>query len=191
MDFNNAPEQRVGDLIPDGTVATVQMNVRQGGHGDGGWLKRSKAGNSLGLDCEFTVVEGPHAKRKFWTLFTVSGETSGQQTAAEISGSLLRAVLESARGIRPDDMSEGARQGRRVSGYGDFDGVRFIARIGVEKGTDGYKDKNKLAEVITPDKKAWSKVEQSPGARPVGQVAAAVVANAAAQGAPQRPSWAS
>jgi hypothetical protein len=160
MDFNSAPEQRSGDLIPDGTIAPCHLTIRPGNAGEGGWLKRSKAGDSMALDCELTVTEGPHAKRKFWSLFTVEGTTEGHAKAGEISASRIRAILESAYGIRPDDESDNAKQRRRITSWGDLNDIRFIARIGIEKGNDGYKDKNTLAEVITPDRKMWAKVEQ-------------------------------
>ena len=194
-DFNNAGAQREGGLIADGTIATLHLTIRPGNSGEGGWLKRSKDGSSLGIDAEFTVVDGAFAKRKFWKLYTVEGSTEGHLKAAEISASQLRAILESAFGIRPDDESEAAKIARRVSSWGDFDGLRFIGKIGVEKGKDGYKDKNTLDAAITPDRKDWMKVEQikrqsapSVGMAPIGQVAAQV---ANQTGAVARPSWAS
>lgn len=186
-DFNNAPEQREGGLIPEGTVAVVHMTVRPGNAGEGGWLKRSKNGDSSALDCEFTVVEGPFAKRKFWSLFTVEGVTEGHAKAGEISASRLRGILESARGIRPDDESDTAKSARRVTSWGDFDGVRFMAKVGIEKGKEGYKDKNTLDAAVTPDRKAWTKVEQ------VNKVPAPAAIAAAQQAAaqPAKPAWAS
>ena len=160
IDLNGAPEQRSIDLIPDGTIATLHVTIRPGNAGPDGWLKRSKDGGSEALDCELTVVDGPHVKRKLWELMTVAGTTEGHAKASEISGAKLRAILESARGIRPDDGSDTAREARRVNSYGDFDGLRFIAKIGIEKGKDGYKDKNRLTEVITPDRQGWKKIEQ-------------------------------
>lgn len=196
IDFNNAEAQREGGLIPEGTVAQVHMTVRPGNAGEGGWLKRSKAGDSMALDVEFTVVEGPFARRKFWGLFTLEGTTEGHQKAADISASRLRGILESARGIRPDDESDTAKAGRRMNSWGDFDGLRFIAKIGIEKAKEGtnFKDKNSLEAAITPDRKAWVKVEQvkttsaSPFA-PIG-VAAAAVAERAGNGV-KKPTWAS
>jgi hypothetical protein len=161
LDFNAAEPQREIGLIDDGTVAVVQINVRPGNAGDGGWLKRSKAGESEALDCEFTVVDGPYAKRKFWTLFTLGGISEGQKKAGDISGSKIRGILESARGIRPDDQSDTAKAARQIGDWGDLDGLRFIAKIGVEKGKDGFKDKNVLEAAITPDRTAWKKVEQT------------------------------
>jgi len=194
IDFNNASEQReMGSLIPEGTIAKVHMTVRPGNSGDGGWLKRSKSGESLMLDCEFTITEGPFAKRKFWGLFTLEGVTEGHAKAADISASRLRAILESAKGIRPDDESDTAKAGRRMNNWGDFDGLRFIAKIGIEKAKEGsgFKDKNSLEAAITPDRKAWEKVEQ------VQKLAGGAIANVAApsvapaEGAVKKPAWAS
>jgi hypothetical protein len=56
--------------------------------------------------------------------------------------------------------SDSAKNARRVNSYGDFDGIRFIAKIGIEEGQGGYKDKNTLDLAITPDRKNWVKVEQ-------------------------------
>jgi hypothetical protein len=97
MDFNNAEAQREGGLIPEGTIAVVHFTVRPGNAGEGGWLKRSKTGESMAVDAEFTIVEGPFARRKFWSLFTVEGTTDGHAKAADISASRLRAILESAK----------------------------------------------------------------------------------------------
>jgi hypothetical protein len=153
-DFNDAGPQRSFDVIPDGTIVAVELTVRPGGAGENGTLRRSKDGRSDPLDCEFTVTEGEHLKRKFWALFTLAGSTSGHETAADISRRTLRAILESARGIRPDDQSEAAKKARNAE-YEDFDGLRFIVKVGVEPARDGYKAKSTLAEVITPDKSSW------------------------------------
>lgn len=189
LDFNNAGEQRSGDLMPEGTLAPVHLTVRPGNSGEGGWLKRSKDGGSMSLDCEFTVTEGPHAKRKFWSLMLVEGTTEGHAKAAEISSSRIRAILESAQGIRPDDESDSAKQRRRINTWADLNDVRFIAKIGIEKGKDGYKDKNTLAEVITPDRKQWAKIEQP--AKQATLAPAGAVAAKGASGAAQKPAWAS
>jgi hypothetical protein len=173
LNFNEADAQRSYDVIPEGTVATVHMTVRPGGAGEGGWLRLSKDEHSKGLDCELTVVDGPHAKRKFWSLLTISGTTPGHAQAAEISGTKLRAILESARGVKPDDESEAAQQARCVAGYGDFDGLRFVARIGIEPPQNGYKAKNTLDQIITPDRTDWHAVEQvaKAGSTPIAQTA--------------------
>ena len=188
IDFNTAPTQQTRELIPDGTTATVHLTIRPGNHGEGGWLKLSKSGESQALDCEFTVVDGPYAKRKFWTLLTLDGMTPGQQQMGNANKGKLRAAWESAHGIRPDDMSAEAQTRRNVPSWGNLDGLRFVAKIDIEKGKDGYSDKNVLGEVVTPDKKAWVKAEQvakTPSFAP--QVAAAAVAGSNSG----KPAWAS
>src|SRR5262245_4252235 len=143
-DFNDAETQRNFDVIPNGTIATVRMTVRPGSVGTGGWLRRSKDGNSEALDCEFVVLDGPFAKRKFWSLFTVDGTNQGHAEAANISAGKLRAILESARGIKPDDKSDVAKQARSIQSYGGLNGLAFIARIGVEppQRSDGWAIRN-------------------------------------------------
>ena len=85
FDYNDAPEQRGFELIPDGTIATVQLTIRPGGAGEGGLLKRSKDGDCEMLDLRVHRVDGPYAKRKFWEHMIVSGTTDGHAKAAEIS----------------------------------------------------------------------------------------------------------
>jgi hypothetical protein len=165
LDFNTAPEQRSFELIPDKTICSVQMKIRPGNAGEGGLLKRSKNGECEMLDVELIVVDGPHAKRKFWEKMILHGLSDGQAKATEISQAKLRAILESARGIKPGDTSEAARKARVVE-LGDFDGMRFMCKVGIEKGApkgNGGGDwpaKNYLLEVITPEKKDWHAVEQ-------------------------------
>ena len=190
-DYTDAPEQRGNELIPADTVATVQLTVRPGGAGEGGLFLRSKDGLCEMLDMEFVVVDGPHLKRKLWERAIINGTTDGHAKAAEISRGKLRAILESARGIKPNDTSNEARKARTAE-FGDFDGLRFIAKIGIEKGrpkNDGsgenYSDRNTIASVVTPDRKDWHAVEQVP--RPAGSV----TGNAAVVVPIAKPAWAS
>ncbi len=170
FDYNQAGEQRSFDVIPDRTIAIVQLNIRPGDAGEGGILKRSKTGEAEGLDCELIVVDGPHAKRKFFDWMTVSGTTDGHAQAADITHRKLRAILESARGIKPADVSEAAKKAR-VAEYADFDGIRFLAQIGAEPAKGDYRAKNFLAQVVTPDRKEWHPIEQvQPAAAPASNV---------------------
>jgi hypothetical protein len=185
MDFNTASEQRSMDVIPDKTIAVLQLTIRPGGVGEGGLLKRSKNGQAEALDAELTVVEGPYAKKKFWDFMTLSGTTDGHATAADISRGKLRAILESARGIKPADVSEAAKKAR-VAELHEFDGMRFMARIGVEPAKGDYRAKNFLAAVITPDCKEWRPIEQVEQSMP----AATAAAKASSAVPIVKPAWA-
>ena len=79
----------------------------------------------------------------------------------------------------------------------DFNNLRFIARISIEKSKDpAYDDKNKLA-AVTPDMKDWKAVEQLPASTQMGlpaSQAGGATPPATAPGKPAqaiaRPAWA-
>ena len=80
----------------------------------------------------------------------------------------MKAIIDSAKGLMPDDISAEGRAARTVS-LKDFEGMCFMVKIGVEKGepkNDGsggnYADKNCIGSVITKDKQGWRPVEQVP-----------------------------
>jgi hypothetical protein len=191
LDLNEAKEQRDFDVIPENTVCTLQMTIRPGGAGDGGWLKRSADGASEGLDCELTVRDGPYAKRKLWSRMTLSGTTSGHAEAGEFSCTKLRAIVESARGIRPDDKSETAQAARKIESWEEFNGLCFMARLGVEPPQGKYKAKNIIAEVLTPDRSAWKQPEQSEVKPATSKQREVKPATATPANAIARPQWAS
>jgi hypothetical protein len=189
FDFNDAGEQKSLDVIPAGTVVTLQLTIRAGNAGDDGWLKRSADQNSEGLDCEFVVTDGQYAKRKLWQLYTIRGTTEGHDKAGKISRDTFRAILESARGIKPSDTSEAAQNARKVTGWGDFDKLRFIARLGVRPPQGAYQAKNIIAEVITPDRLGWTKPEQL-SAKPTNSASPAAAPTTPPAGAVAGPQWA-
>jgi len=166
-DYTDAPPPQF-ELIPQDTIAPTSFHIRAGNAGEGGLLKRSRAGDCEMLDVEFTVVDGPFKGRKFWRHFVLAGTTDGHAKAADISRGILKAILDSALNLMPWDVSPQARAARTIE-LKQFEGMIFLAKIGQEKGgprNDGsggnYDDKNTLAGVITPDKKDYQPVQQAP-----------------------------
>ena len=210
FDFNNAePQRAMGELIPDGTVCLVVATLRPGGHGPGGWLKNNNDGTCSMADFEFTIDGGEYDRRKFWNMMVTEGSTEGQQKAANITRSKLRAMLESAFGVHPGDDSPDAIAKRQVSGWGAFDGLKFCAKVGIEKGglkdktagpnSERYADKNVLKAALTIDESDYINPGPQQGsfqtagkavqtaAKAVGGATGAAVASAAAT----KPAWAS
>jgi hypothetical protein len=189
-DYSDAPPPQ-SELIPHGTTATVTMHIRPGGVGEDKLLKRSRDGGCEMLDTEFVVTDGPHKGRKFWENWILEGTTPGHAKSAEINRGTLKAILDCAFGLRPDDKSPQARAARTVS-VKQFEGMTFIAKIGIEQGrpkNDGsgnWPDKNILAGVITPDRREWHPVEQPPPFNGGGGTSSA----AAPAAAVARPGWA-
>jgi hypothetical protein len=188
FDFTDAPPPQF-ELVPEGTIASVSMHIRGGGAGEDGMLKRSKDGACEMLDVEFTVLDTEFKGRKFWEYMVLTGATDGQAKAADISRGTLKAILDSALGLKPNDTSAEARAKRTVN-LRQFEGMSFLAKIGVEKGgtkPDGspWPDKNRLAGVITPDKTNWKAVEQPPPFDPGPSSTPSAPAAAV-----ERPDWA-
>jgi hypothetical protein len=161
-DLNDAQPQMapIGELIPDGTFAKVRLTIRPGGingatPADAGLLKASQSSDARMLDCEFTVVDGPHARRKFWQSFTVAGgklDEKGQSIGWKISKSTFRAIVDSALGLDPKDESPGAKAKRVLPGLRHLEGIIFAARIMVEPASNPqYRDQNRIANVVLPD----------------------------------------
>lgn len=172
FNFNDAEKQSGGELIPDGVIVPVVMNIKPGGVGEGGWLTASKSSDAEMLNCELTVCDGPYAKRKIFTNMTVSGGSlndKGESKGGNITRSTLRAILESARNINPNDMSEDAINKRTISGFGDLNGIVFLMKVGIEKDKTGqYADKNKIKTIITPDMRQYAEgfTKEKPNEQP-------------------------
>ena len=105
-DFNSA--QSNSNVIPKGTLAKVRLTIRPGGFDDpsqgwtGGFAKRAATG-AVYLDAEYTVVDGPYARRKIWSLIGLYSPKGPDW--ANMGRSLIRGILNSARGISDKDNS--------------------------------------------------------------------------------------
>ncbi len=203
-DFNDAEQQQTFDLIPKGTVAKVRMTIKPGGYDDpnqgwtGGYATQSFETGSIYLSCEFVVLEGEFARRKMWSnvgLHSAKGPAWGN-----MGRTFVRAALNSARNIRPQDNSPQAAAARRISGFHELDGLEFVARIDVEK--DGRGDlRNVVKNPVEPDHPDYARVTgsaQNPAQvayTPVAPVTSPAAAPAAAPQAqrpsvPGKPAWA-
>ena len=60
----------------------------------------------------------------------------------------IKDIIDSAKGLSKSDISPEAMQTRNINGLEDMDGMEFCAKIGIEKGTNGYQDKNKLVGTL-------------------------------------------
>lgn len=144
-------------LVPPETVAVLGAHVRPG-NGTDNVLKPTKNGDAEGLDLELTVLDGQYARQKLFWFALVNGETDGQKSMAEKNLATLKKIIDSAKYLDPNDKSPEARAKRSLN-WRDFDGLRFLAEIGVEEGRNSFPDKNVISKVITRDHPLW-------GARP-------------------------
>jgi hypothetical protein len=197
-DLNDAQPQMapLGELIPDGTFAKVKMTIRPGGVNgstptDVGLLKASQSSDAKMLDCEFTVVSGPYARRKFWQNFTVAGgklDEKGQSKGWNISKSAFRAMVDSALGLDPKDESPAAKGKRVIQGLKQLDGIAFAARIMVEPASNPqYRDQNKLANIVLPGEPQYAAIMRGENVQP--DPVNAKPRKAADTAGPTAPAW--
>ena len=189
FDYNDAEAQQGGfDLIPKGTLVRVRMTIKPGGRDDpaqgwtGGYATESFDTGSVYLACEFVVLEGAFAKRKMWSnigLQSRKGPTWGQ-----MGRSMIRAILNSARNVHPQDNGPQAAAARRIQGFNELDGIEFLARVDVEKDAKG-EDRNVVKLVVEPDHKDYAALMGTSLRSPTGSPAPVPAASSAA--APQRP----
>jgi hypothetical protein len=189
IDFNNYNDN---DLIAARTVAVVQMNLRSGPDYLDGIVKPTKARDAYGLDVEYTVLDGPHAKRKLYGFVLTQGETDGQKSMIEQrSMPLLKGILNSACYLDPADSSPAACEKRRKE-LRDFDGLRFLAEVGVEKSKDAaYPDKNVVVRAITRDMPQWGGRPPIEQIGPTGGSMGGGGPSAPHPSATKKPPWAS
>lgn len=194
-DFNDAQNT---SIMPKGEIVKVRLTIRPGGYDDpaqgwtGGYATRGDSG-AVYLNAEFTVLEGPYARRKIFTLIGLYSLKGPEW--ANMGRALIRGMLNSARGISDKDTSPEAQAARRISGFRDLDGLEFLARVDVGEDVNGD-PKNEIRKAITPDHRDYARymggvVPAAPQAS--APASASVAAPAAAPVQPKsgiRPTWA-
>lgn len=198
FDFNSAAEQSSYDLIPKGTVVRVRMTIKPGGYDDpsqgwtGGYATRSMTTGSVYLNCEFVVLDGPFARRKMWSLIGLYSAKGAEWT--NMGRTFIKAILNSARGINPNDSSPAAQNARRISGFADLEGIEFVGKVDRDKDQNGQ-DKCVIKSAVTPEHKDYAAHMNGAPAGAASAPASSGGANAYAQATgrapvPGRPSWA-
>lgn len=155
LDFNSADQQGsgTGGAIPPDSIIPFKMTLRSPKAGKEGTQHplfcKSDKGNEY-IDVEFEAL-GTYAGRKMWEIFVLYGN----EKSAKISMRTLRAIIESARNINPEDPSPAAAAGRQLSDWADFNSMTFLAKVKchVEQNQrDGqWYVNNELVKIITPD----------------------------------------
>ena len=208
LDLNNVPPMEGGsgdfELIPDGTVVSAIIKLEGGDteipeYGAGTYFKQSQTTSAKWLPIELTIMGGNFDKRKVWQNIFVDGDAkdeNGMSKARKIGLNTIKQMVDSGFGISPKDESEDAIAKRAsIQGIHMINGMIICCTLGIEKGSNGYADRNKIKTVLTPDSPNY--IQSTGQAAPVAQapVAQAPVAQSPA---PQTttatagvaPSWA-
>lgn len=151
-DFGNADTNAQGgsELIPDGTLAWAIVTVRP--YNEQRCLTPSKSSSGAYLDVELTILEGKHARRKVWDRIGLEG--SEKWVARGMSS--VRHILEVGRKMSSFNPGQGSYRLGSQGGQGDFvfmemNELQCAIKIGIEKGKDGYEDKNVVRAYLSPN----------------------------------------
>jgi hypothetical protein len=184
LNLNDADDQQNLNLIPEGTIAKVRMTIKPGGYNEpsrgwaGGYATRKPDTGAIYLNCEFTILEGTHAKRKVWSLIGLHSEKGSEWN--RIGRSFMKAIINSAYGLDPKDTSAEAIA-KRDTNFFALNRIEFIARIDVEKDKEKGEERNVIKRAVTKGHKDY------PGTRVPGEPQAV---NSAVLPLASVPSWA-
>jgi hypothetical protein len=151
LDFSTAPQEQGGELIPDNTLAWATVNVRPKAIDMGRITHqgRDTPANRY-LDLEIELTSGPSTGRKVFHKLGVAGS----EKWVNMSMAAIRHILEVGRkagaanpqgymlGVNLPDGDE------RM--WMELDGLKCAVKVGIEKGKDGYKDKNEVKAFLSP-----------------------------------------
>jgi hypothetical protein len=203
--FNDAEQQQGFDLIPKGTLVKLRMTIKPGAFDNlemgwtGGWASESFDTGAVFLACEGIVLDGPYAKRKLW--WNVGLHSAKGPTWANMGRTFIRAALNSARNVHPQDTTQGALAARCIRDFGDLNGLEFVARIDIEKDAKGG-DRNTIRNPVEPDHRDYVRLmglpapsspvaTSAPPAHPTQSPTPAASNPAARPSAPSgKPAWA-
>lgn len=160
--FNDAEEQMSYELIPHKTIAKVRLMLKKGNHVTqefpDGYATLSKAGTSIYLACEFVILSGEYEHRKVWSNIGLCNMNSRLGTEgdryADIGRSMIKAILNSARGLHSKDKSPEAEKQRQIKSFAELDNLQVVAEITIND--KGDQPRNEIKTIITPDHARYS-----------------------------------
>lgn len=138
-------------LIPDATMAVLQLKIRPGGYDDGelcleaGLASKARSG-AIYLRGMVQVLTGPQEGKKFSLpigILSINGEYWSNK-----GREIIRGILNSSQGLSPSDMSRKAIYGRVIDSYKVLNGIAFVGLVGISKNRQG-RDENILSKVLT------------------------------------------
>ena len=167
LDLNNITPDEGNDfsLIPHGTIARAIVYIKPQIDGvsipdlaQDAIFRQSATTSAKWIECEFTIIGGQFDKRKVWHNIFLDGDkknANGISVSKEIGLKAIRGMVDSAKGLTPNDVSPEANTLRQISSLEAINGMEFCIKIAVEKGTNGYDDKNKMLAPVTANQEGY------------------------------------
>lgn len=173
------------ELIPAGTLAFGVVNVKD--------LAASKNTGGRYANVEITIASGPFANRKVFEMIADPMDAKNSEGWKQMAIRNLTRMFEACGVFKEGDAASYTQFNDKdfTAILAAIDGQTVAFKVKVEKGEDGYADKNKVAEFLSPAKASGSNglfqrlvaQAESPAADP-RKAAFAPVASQAPAGAP-------
>ena len=150
--FNFAPtanQQPKIELIPAGTPLLCLVTLKQ--------TQRSQNTDGMLAQLEFTVVRGPFENRKMWMYLGDPNDEKHKEEYRQMSLANLQHMLESSGIFNPADPTTYGRYATAapadvfIAILRDLEGKHVAMKAKVEKGKDGYDDKNVPGVILSPN----------------------------------------
>lgn len=140
MDFSQgAGAQSPTSLMPNGQLAWAIVTVKS--------LKANASTGTKSLELELTLDDNqPYARKKIWPYVGDPFHAGNSENYRQMGMLAITRMLECGRNAGPNNPA-----GYQLNNFDELNGLRVAIKIGVEKGKDGYEDKNKVAEYLTPN----------------------------------------
>jgi hypothetical protein len=165
-----------GSPVPKG-VYKLRIHIKPGGHGSERLLRLAKNMRSLMLETEFSIVSGDYSGRTFWDYLTVEIDETEYDpvdnpemvaldaktrdkllTNVRIGRERVRAILDSALAVDPNDKSETAWSKREsIKLWGGLERLEFLAYVVIKPANGDYRASNRILDVVTCDMDEWTK----------------------------------
>lgn len=152
VDYSDAKNQGEYELIPDGTVVKVKFEIKEGNYNDPsrGWNKGLATQGQSGavyLNTINTVIAGEHKDKKIFNLIGLYSPKG--ETYREMGRTYIKAILDSAHGIDPNDHSAIAQKKRQAT-WTDLTKLVHLVEVGTKHDQKGNL-RNEIKKVITPN----------------------------------------
>lgn len=126
------------DLLPKGLLVFANLQVRG---------VQTSATPSRYLDVELTVDQGqPFAGRKLWDKIGDPFFQGNSEKYRQMGQVAITRILEAGRGAGPNNPAA-----YQLNDFSELSGLRVPIKVGVEEGSDGHDDKNRVTEWLTPN----------------------------------------
>ncbi len=174
MDFNQDTSnyQSSMELLPAKTIVKGVVNIKG--------LKNSTATNGRYADCELIITEGPYERRKLFFMIPDISDTRNSEAWIKMGKGQLARMGEAGGIFVPSRPETYSRFSQSHDPFIDFCTVlvntQQVVRVGIQKGQDGYGDKNTISEWASSNPKSedgfklWNLYHNPPAKKADGPV---------------------